>query len=101
MKQISSCFDLIFHELYTFAKYSYVCVTMFNHPSSGSLKFIAETCTLIVPSHNISIKKYIYVYNIARFVPCFPLDGLVVYIVHIHGFFSRVEPHPFEYFDWM
>ena len=40
-------------------------------------------------------------YNTARLFPCFPLDGLAVNIVHIHGFFlhihgSHVEPHRFD-----
>jgi len=29
----------------------------------------------------------IYIYNTARYFPRFPLDGLVVYIVHINGLF--------------
>jgi len=45
-------------------------------------------------------------YNTARFGPCFSLDGLAMYISHIHGFFfyihaSRVEPHPIDSFDWL
>ena len=46
------------------------------------------------------------IYNTARFFPCFPLYGLAVYIVHIYGLFFnihgyRVEPHPFDSFDWL
>ena len=49
---------------------------------------------------------YIYIYNTARFVPCFPLDCIAVYIVYIHGFFfnihdSRLEPHRFDSFNWL
>ena len=38
--------------------------------------------------------------------PCYPVDGLAVYIVHIHGFFfhihgSRVKPHKLDSFDWI
>ena len=53
-------------------------------------------------SYKLLIILYIHVYNTAIFFPRFPLDGLVVYIVHIHGFFlhiygSRVEPHAFTH----
>jgi len=49
---------------------------------------------------------YLYIYNTARFFPCFPLYGLAVYTVHIHGFFfykhgSHVEPHQVYSFDWL
>ena len=48
---------------------------------------------------------YIISYTTARFFPRFTLDGLAVYIVHIHGLFiylhgSNVEPHPIDAFDW-
>jgi len=49
---------------------------------------------------------YTTVYNTARLFPCFPLDGLAVYIVHMYGLFiylhgSHVEPHPISAFDWL
>ena len=54
----------------------------------------------------IYVYIYMYIYNTARFVPCFPLDCIAVYIVYIHGFFfnihdSRLEPHRFDSFDWL
>ena len=32
-----------------------------------------------------------YYYNTARLFPCFPLDGLAVYMKNIHGFFFHIH----------
>ena len=60
----------------------------------------------LVSNDELYIYAYVEIYNTARFFPRFPSDGLVLYIVYIHGLFiylhgSRMEPHPINAFDWM
>jgi len=50
--------------------------------------------------------KRLYSFIILQKNPRFPLDGLVVYFVYIHGLISylhgsRVEPHTIDAFDWL